>query len=75
MEQMQYLRKEQLKDKINNYIVVGLRDLGISINEMEEFLSRLKVNKIPGIIGYVFNKGDEKALKNAQSLTNQILKL
>ena len=50
-----------------------------AVNEMEEFLSRLKLVKIPGVIGYGFNKGDinkdKEALKNAQGQINQILNL
>ena len=76
MERMWHLRKGQLKDKIGSYIVVGRRDIGTCVNEMEGFLSRLQVTKIPGVIGYGFNKGDikkdDEALKNAQSLANKI---
>jgi multimeric flavodoxin WrbA len=79
MERTWYLRKGQLKGKIGSYVVVGRRDLGITVNEMEEFLSRIKMIKIPGIIGYGFDKGDIKedkeALRDIQRLTNQILNM
>jgi multimeric flavodoxin WrbA len=76
MERTWHLRKGQLKGKIGTYIIVGRRDIGSGVNEMEEFLSRLNLTKIPGIIGYGFQKGeisnDEEALKNALKLVNQI---
>ncbi|MFX1258066.1 MAG: flavodoxin family protein [Promethearchaeota archaeon] len=79
MERTWYLRKGQLKGKIGTYIVVGRRDIGSGVNEMEEYLSRLKVYKIPGILGYGFHKNDilkdEEALKNIQRLSNQIINL
>ena len=79
MERMWHLRKGQLKNKLGSYVIVGRRDIGVAVNEIEEFLTRLKIIKIPGIIGYGFNKGDikkdEEALKNAQRLTSQILSL
>ncbi|TFG22242.1 MAG: flavodoxin family protein [Promethearchaeota archaeon] len=79
MERMWHLRKGQLKDKIGSFIVIGRRDLGSAVNEMEEFLTRLKLVKIPGVISYGFNKGDinkdKEALKNAQGQINQILNL
>ena len=79
MERTWYLRKGQLKGKIGSYVVVGRRDLGITVNEMEEYFSRIKMIKIPGIIGYGFDKGDIKedkeALRDIQRLTNQILNM
>ncbi|MHA1344054.1 MAG: flavodoxin family protein, partial [Promethearchaeota archaeon] len=77
MERTWHLRRGQLKGKIGTYIVVGRRDIGSAINEIEEYLSRLKVIKISGILGYGFKendiKNDSEALKNAESLSNQII--
>lgn len=53
---MWYLRKEQLKGKIDTYVVVERRDLKIFINEMEESLSRLKLTKTLGIIDFSFKE-------------------
>ena len=79
MERTWHLRKGQLKDKIGSYIIVGRRDIGSGVSEMEEYLSRLKVIKIPGVMGFGMRKGDvskdEEALKNIQRLSNQIINL
>ena len=79
MERTWHLRKGQLKDKIGSYIIVGRRDIGSGVNEMEEYLSRLKVIKIPGVMGFGMRKGevskDEEAFKNIQRLSNQITNL
>jgi multimeric flavodoxin WrbA len=79
MERTWHLRKGQLQGKIGSYIIVGRRDLGAGINEMEEYLSRLNLNKIPGVFGFGFREGDvskdEEALKNVQKLSNQIFSL
>jgi len=79
MERTWPLRKGQLEGKIGTYIVVGRRKIGSTIEEIEEYLSRLKMTKIPGVLGYAFEKGeilkDEEALKEAQKLGERILKL
>ncbi|MFW9988417.1 MAG: flavodoxin family protein [Candidatus Odinarchaeota archaeon] len=79
MERTWHLRNGQLKGKTGSYIIVGRRDIGSGINEMEEYLSRLKVNKIAGVLGFGFHIGDilrdEEALKNIQRLSNQIISL
>ena len=76
MERTWHLRKGQLKGKTGSYIIVGRRDLGSGVNEMEEYLSRLQVYKIAGVFGFGFHQGDvskdEEALKNIQRLSNQI---
>jgi len=79
MERTWHLRKGQLKNKVASYIIVGRRDLGSGISEMEEYLSRLNVIKVPGVFGFGFKKGDiskdEEALNNIQRLKSQILNL
>ena len=79
MERTWPLRKGQLEGKIGTYIVVGRRKIGSAISEMREYLSRLKMTIIPGVLGYAFEKGDilkdEEALKEAQRLGERILKL
>ncbi|MHA1374918.1 MAG: flavodoxin family protein [Promethearchaeota archaeon] len=55
MERTWHLRKGQLKGKMGSYIIVGRRDIGSGVSEMEEYLSRLKVIKIPGVIGFGIN--------------------
>jgi len=79
MERTWFLRKGQLEGKIGTYIVVGRRKIGSTIDEIEEYLTRLKMTKIPGVIGYAFEKGDilkdKEALKEAQKLGKWILKL
>lgn len=79
MERTWHLRKGQLKNKVGSYIIVGRRDFGSGINEMEEFLSRLKVIKIAGVLGFGLRERevskDEEALNNIQRLANQITAL
>jgi multimeric flavodoxin WrbA len=76
MERTWHLRKGQLKDKIGSYIIVGRRDIGSGVNEMEEYLSRLKVNKIAGVLGFGFHEGDvsedNEALNNLERVSKQI---
>ena len=79
MERTWHLRKGQLESKTGSYIIVGRRDIGSGKNEMEEYLSRLKVNKITGVLGFGFREGDvstdEEALKDIQRLGSQIINL
>ncbi len=76
MERTWHLRKGQLAGKLGSYILVGRRDMGAACHEMEEFLSRLQVYKLPGVIGYGLHKDDvkedEEALKGISALTKQI---
>ncbi len=77
MERTWHLRRGQLMGKTGSYILVGRRDFGSGINEMEEYLSRLKLNKVPGVLGFGFRKGDvsqdDEALKSIDRLCKQIL--
>lgn len=79
MERTWHLRKGQLKGKIGSYIIVGRRDIGSGINEMEEYLSRLKLNKLAGVLGFGLHEGtvanDKEALKSIERLSNQIISL
>ncbi|MGB9717563.1 MAG: flavodoxin family protein [Thermoproteota archaeon] len=58
MERTWYLRKGQLENKIGTWVVIGRRNIGGAINEMDEYLDRLRVIKVPGCSGYAFRKGD-----------------
>lgn len=77
MERTWHLRRGQLMGKTGSYILVGRRDFGSGVNEMEEYLSRLQLIKVPGVLGFGFRKGqvseDEEALKNIDRLSKQIL--
>jgi len=77
MERTWHLRKGQLKGKLGTYILVGRRDMGAGVFEMEEFLSRLQVNKISGVIGYALHKNeiqeDTEALKGISGLRGKII--
>jgi len=79
MERTWCLRKGQLENKIGTWIVVGRRRIGGAINEMNEYLDRLRVIKVPGCSGYAFRKGDilkdKEALKEARMLGERILKI
>lgn len=58
MERTWYLRKGQLENKIGTFIVFGRREIGSTVNEMNEYLDKLKVIRVPGCSGYAFQKGD-----------------
>ena len=79
MERTWHLRKGQLKGKTGSYIIVARRDIGSGKNEMEEYLSRIKVNKITGVLGFGFHEGeiikDEEALEDVHRLRSQIINL
>lgn len=79
MERTWHLRKGQLKGKIGSYIIIGRRDLGVAVNEIEEYFSRINALKLSGIIGYGFEKDDikrdDEALENVKRLSSQILSL
>lgn len=77
MERTWPLRKGQLKNKIGSSIIVGRREIGVSTIEMSEYFDRLKIIKIPGILGYAFKKDDilkdQEAIKSSKILGNQLL--
>ena len=79
MERTWHLRKSQLAGKIGTYAGVGRRDLGVAINEMEEYLTRIKTVKLPGVFGYGVKKGDieqdEETFANVERLSKQILSM
>ena len=79
MERTWHLRKGQLKDKIGSFIIVGRRDIGSGANEMEEYLSRLKLNKLAGVLGFGLKEVtvsiDREALENIERLSTQIISL
>ncbi|GAG71534.1 unnamed protein product [marine sediment metagenome] len=79
MERTWHLRKEQLEGRIGSFIAVGRRKLGAVVYEMEEYLSRLRLTKLPGVTGFAFKKGeilkDKKAIKDATGLGKQIINI
>ena len=79
MERTWPLRKGQLKNKIGTSIVVGRREIGTTAMEMSEYFDRLKIIKIPGILGYSFKKDDiledQEAIRSSERLGNQLLEL
>ena len=79
MERTWLLRKGQLKNKIGTSIVVGRREIGTTAMEMSEYFDRLKIIKIPGILGYSFKKDDiledQEAIKSSERLGDQLLEL
>lgn len=79
MERTWHLRKGQLKDKIGSYIIVGRRDIGAGVSEMEEYLSRLKLVKVPGLMGFGMRKRDvyedQEVFKDINRLSAQLLAL
>jgi len=79
MERTCHLRKGQLEGKIDSFIVVGRRKLGALIFEMEEYLSKLRLTKLPGVLGFAFKKGDilkdKEAIKDVKRLGKQIINI
>lgn len=77
MERTWHLRKGQLDGKVGSFIVTGRRRLGVAVYEIEEYLSRLGLTKLPGIIGFAFESGDilkdKEALDDVKRLGKQIL--
>ena len=77
MERTWLFRKGQLKDKIGTSIVVGRRDIGITVSEMDAFFDRIQMVKVPGIIGFGLNKDDvlddKEAIKKSEKLGNRIV--
>jgi multimeric flavodoxin WrbA len=79
MERTWYLRKGQLKNKIGTSIVVGRREIGTTAMEINEYFDRLKIIRVPGIIGYAFEKNDiledQESIKSSERLGDQLLEL
>lgn len=79
MERTWHLRKGQLDGKIGSFIVVGRRKLGAIVYEIEEYLSRLGLTKLPGVIGFALKKDDilkdKEAIKDAKRLGKQIINI
>lgn len=77
MERTWHLRKGQLDKKTGSFIVVGRRKLGAVIYDIEEYLSRLGLTKLPGVTGFALKKGDilkdKEAIKDVRRLGKQIL--
>jgi len=77
MERTWPLRKGQLENTIGTSIVVGRRDIGSTVNEMNEYLDRLRVIKVSGILGYGFEGSDilndGEAINGAVNLGKKIL--
>ncbi|MHA1309362.1 MAG: flavodoxin family protein [Candidatus Helarchaeota archaeon] len=77
MERTWHLRSGQLENKIGTYIVVGRRKIGSVINEIDEYFSRLRVIKIPGVLGFAYEKDeifkDQEALRDLQIVGKQII--
>lgn len=79
MERTWSLRKGKLKGKVGSYVIVGRRDIGSALNEFEAYLSRLKLYKVPGVLGFAFRRNeileDVEALTNVKRVAKQILQL
>jgi len=76
MERTWPLRKGQMARKVGTYIVTGRRRIGLVPAVLEDYLSRLGVMKIPGALGYAFDKGqianDREALRETERLAADI---
>lgn len=51
------LRKGQLAGKVGSYVLTGRRRIGMGTGVMEEYLTRLGMTKLPGVLGFAFEPG------------------
>ena len=75
MERTWPLRKGRLAGKLGSYVIVGRRRPGMATGIMEEYFTRMKMTKLPGVLGYAFEPGeiaeDEESYTQVQRLADQ----
>jgi len=76
MERTWPLRKGRMAGKAGSYVVAGRRRIGAAISLAEEFFTRLRMTKLPGVLGYAFEPGriaaDAEAMTGARRLADEI---
>jgi len=76
MERTWPLRNGQMTGKIGAHIVTGRRRIGVAVSAMADYLSRLGIVTVPGVLGYAFEQGeiaeDEEAMEEARRLARDL---
>ena len=79
MERTWPLRKGRLAGKIGSYILTGRRRIGMATGLMEEYFTRVRMTKLPGILGFAFESGeikqDREAMTQAEGLAVNVRRL
>lgn len=79
MERTWFLRRGALGKVIGSSIIVGRREIGCCTSEINEYFDRMEFTKIPGVIGFGFEKGkveeDLEAIKGTKRIARNILEL
>jgi len=76
MERTWPLRKGQMSGKIGSYIVTGRRRIGMVSAAMAEYIARLGMVAVPGLLGYAFEPGeilrDDEAMGETRRLAEDV---
>lgn len=76
MERSWYLRKGQMEGKLGTYIITGRRKIGPVVLELQEYLLRLQLKVLPGILGFGFGPGavlkDKEAVAEVGKLARKL---
>jgi len=76
MERTWPLRKGKMAGRTGSYIVTGRRKIGVAVSAMSDYLSRLGMVTVPGVLGYAFEQGaiaeDEEAMEEARRLARDL---
>jgi len=76
MERTWPLRKGQMAGKVGASIVTGRRQMGMEIGLLDAYFSRLRMLRIPGILGFAFEAGriveDQEAISQTVRLADDI---
>jgi len=79
MERTWPLRKGQMAGKIGASIVTGRRQMGMETGVLEAYFSRLRMLRVPGIVGFAFQAGsvaeDQEAIGQTVRLADDIRRL
>lgn len=72
MERTWPMRKGQMAGKVGSYLLAGRRRIGMATGVMEEYFTRLRMIKLPGVLGYALEPGeitqDQEAMDQARRL-------
>ncbi|MDZ7838781.1 MAG: flavodoxin family protein [Actinomycetota bacterium] len=77
MERTWHLRKGHMENKLGSYIITGRRKIGPAALELQEYLLRLKLRVVPGVLGFGFSPGevlkDKEAIKEVEMLAERLI--
>ncbi|HUW34886.1 MAG TPA: flavodoxin family protein, partial [Planctomycetota bacterium] len=76
MERTWPLRKGQMAGKVGACIVIGRRQIGTEVGVLDAYFSRLRILRVPGVLGYAFEAGriveDKEAISQTARLADDI---